>query len=72
MSATRAPRRQLNPFDSRLPLLAPLDVALHTGFCRETVYRALESGELRGLKKGTGPRAPWRIRVEDMEEWLSN
>jgi excisionase family DNA binding protein len=52
-------------------MLSPRDVAESIGVARETVYRALETGDLRGHKIGTGPKAPWRIRVEDVEAWCS-
>jgi excisionase family DNA binding protein len=59
------------PLNSRQSLLSPLDVALMTGLTRETVYRALDEGRLKGYKVGGGSRPRWRIRVEDAEAWLN-
>jgi excisionase family DNA binding protein len=58
------------PLDTRESLLSPAQVAERVGVDRSTVYRALEEGELRGFKVGTGPKAPWRCRLEDVEAWL--
>lgn len=71
MTTVRTRPKRNGPLDTREPLMSPLDVAYRLGVDRNTVYRALESGELRGFKIGNGPKAPWRIRIEDAEGWLN-
>ena len=56
---------------SKAALMTVREVARMAGFHPDTIYRALEAGELRGMKAGNGPRARWRIRLEDVETWLS-
>lgn len=66
-----ATKVEVSPLNSRQGLLSPLDVALMTGLARETVYRALDDGKLRGFKVGNGSKPRWRIRIEDAEAWLN-
>lgn len=46
------------------------EVADYLNINRFTVYHALTYGELRGYKVGGRPKAPWRIRIEDVESWV--
>jgi excisionase family DNA binding protein len=59
------------PLDSRAPLMRPKDVAAYLNVNVFLVYRALESGELVGHKIGSRPKAPWRVRIEDVERWAN-
>ena len=43
-------------------------VAALTQLSVKTVYRHLESGQLRGSKVG----AAWRVRREDADEWMDS
>lgn len=66
MSATAA-----SPLDSRRALMTVNEVAAFLNVDRFRVYRALECGELRGFKIGGRPKAPWRVRIEDVEQWAN-
>lgn len=52
-------------------LMSVADVARESGFHPETIYKALQAGDLRGTKPGRSPRARWRIRRADFQAWLN-
>lgn len=60
-----------SPLESRAPLMRVREVAVFVNVDKFLVYRALESGDLRGFKVGSRPKAPWRVRVEDVERWAN-
>lgn len=60
-----------SPLDSSRPLMTVNEVAALINVNKFLVYRALESGELRGMKIGSRPKAPWRVRIEDVETWAN-
>ena len=49
-------------------LLTPTDVAEHCQISTKTVLRAIQSGRLRASRLGS--RGAYRMRVEDVDEWL--
>lgn len=51
-------------------LLSPEEVSRQTGFCRDTIYRALTAGELVGHKPGRSKRARWRISQPAVDAWI--
>lgn len=59
------------PLDSRRPLMTVNEIAAMVNVNRFLVYRALETGDLKGHKIGSRPKAPWRVRIEDVEEWAN-
>ncbi len=48
-------------------LLSVGELAVLLGVHQRTIYRALSSGRLTGVRVG----AAWRVRHEDLEAWLS-
>ena len=59
------------PLTSRAPLMDPNAVAELLSLNVHYVYRELQQGRLKGYKIGGRPKAPWRIRIEDVEEWAN-
>jgi excisionase family DNA binding protein len=51
-------------------LLTVREIAHRLGVSRHTVYRALASGQLRGVRLGGRPSAPIRIHAADLERYL--
>lgn len=62
--------REKRPYMSRSKLLTAKQVAAMVAVHPNLVYLALSDGELQGRRVGRGPKAPWRIRIEDVENWL--
>jgi excisionase family DNA binding protein len=50
-------------------LLTPADVALRCQVSTKTVLRAIHRGRLRASRLGA--RGAYRIRVDDMEQWIA-
>lgn len=59
------------PLASRAPLLDPNSVAELLSVHVQYVYRSLQNGDLKGYKIGGRPKAPWRVRIEDVEAWAN-
>lgn len=65
------PQTLEGPLTSRAPLMDPNAVAEMLGVNVHYVYRSLNNGDLKGYKIGGRPKAPWRVRVEDVEAWAN-
>ena len=51
--------------------MTPLQAAAYTGLNVSTIYLALQSGKLSGVKTGTGRiKSHWRCRPSDVDKWL--
>lgn len=51
--------------------LTPQQAATYTGLSLTTIYLALQSGALSGVKVGAGLRkSHWRCRPVDVDKWL--
>lgn len=48
------------------------EVAQSTGLNPDTIYRALQRGELTGLKTSTAKKARWRITAQAVDEWMNH
>lgn len=60
--------RFLKPPAEKLAL-TPQEIMAVTGIGKNTVYGALQSGELRGKRIG---KRKWVIPVEEVRRWLSS
>lgn len=51
--------------------MTPAQAAAYTGLSVSTIYLALQSGALSGVKTGIGRRkSHWRCRPADVDKWL--
>ncbi|KAA0021833.1 helix-turn-helix domain-containing protein [Antrihabitans cavernicola] len=53
---------------ARFELVSVKEAAAEAGLHANTIYTALQSGELRGFQRKA--RASWRIDVRDLAAWL--
>lgn len=52
------------------PLLTVKEAAVRLNIAQITVWRFLRSGDLRGVRLGPGPKAPWRVDERDLEAYI--
>jgi excisionase family DNA binding protein len=52
-------------------LLRIPEVAAFLRCTEEVVRRKIRSGELPGVRLGSGPRAPLRVPADELERWLA-
>lgn len=48
--------------------LTPQEIMAATGIGKNSVYKALQSGELRGKRIG---KQKWIVSVEELKRWIS-
>lgn len=51
-------------------LLRVSEVAERLGQRQETIRRKCGAGEIPCIRLGAGPRAPIRVRLDELEQWL--
>ena len=52
------------------PLLTIREVAERLNVSRSTVRRRVDMGELPAVKLGSGPQAPVRVDLDELDAWL--
>lgn len=53
------------------PLLTPKEVAQILQVSRDTVYKLLSSGQLKGIRVGLKEHTTWRITRSDLSAYLN-
>jgi excisionase family DNA binding protein len=51
--------------------LTPAEVAERIRYTRSGVYRLIERGTIRAVRVGNSPRAPLRVRADELERALT-
>ena len=46
------------------------EAAKKLNVCKDTVYKAAQTGELKGVKVTKNKRAPWRFTADDIQAYL--
>ncbi|WP_171061687.1 helix-turn-helix domain-containing protein [Rhodococcus zopfii] len=52
------------------PWLTTKEAAAYARVHRETLYMALQAGELEGYQIGGKPSSPWRTTREALDRWI--